>query len=318
MSQYFDVFNGDADGIIALHQLRLAEERDAELITGTKRDIKLLQNIDQKQQSDITVLDISMESNADAMQHLLQNGHRLLWFDHHRSGDIPDHDNLNAHINLSPDICTSLLVDTYLSGAYHNWAIAATFGDNLRHVALKMCKHLSPSELKTLEAIGTGVNYNAYGEKPEDLNVWPSDLYLDMHRYKCPFDYFKQSKVLAKVLKQKEMDEEEMKTSEVLYSSSAGKCILLPDTQASKRMSGIYSNDLVYDEPDLAHAIFTRLHQQAAYRISIRAPLKNACGADELATLFPGGGGRPKAAGINELPEQELENFFHAFDQTYS
>jgi len=34
---YYDVFNGDADGICALHQLRLAEPREATLVTGVKR-----------------------------------------------------------------------------------------------------------------------------------------------------------------------------------------------------------------------------------------------------------------------------------------
>ena len=37
----YDVFNGDADGIISLVQLRLSDPRDAELVTGRKRDIKL-------------------------------------------------------------------------------------------------------------------------------------------------------------------------------------------------------------------------------------------------------------------------------------
>ena len=37
-----DVFNGDADGICALTQLRNAEPRNATLVTGVKRDIALL------------------------------------------------------------------------------------------------------------------------------------------------------------------------------------------------------------------------------------------------------------------------------------
>ena len=43
---HFDVFNGDADGIIALTQLRLAEPKDSQLITGIKRDIALLSQVD--------------------------------------------------------------------------------------------------------------------------------------------------------------------------------------------------------------------------------------------------------------------------------
>ena len=42
---HYDVFNGDADGICALQQLRLAEPRDAVLVTGVKRDIALLDRV---------------------------------------------------------------------------------------------------------------------------------------------------------------------------------------------------------------------------------------------------------------------------------
>ena len=40
---HFDVFNGDADGICALVQLRLATPIESVLITGAKREIALLQ-----------------------------------------------------------------------------------------------------------------------------------------------------------------------------------------------------------------------------------------------------------------------------------
>jgi hypothetical protein len=42
----YDAFNGDADGICALHQLRLADPQEAILVTGVKRDIALLKKID--------------------------------------------------------------------------------------------------------------------------------------------------------------------------------------------------------------------------------------------------------------------------------
>ena len=67
----YDVFNGDADGIISLVQLRLAEPREAELVTGRKRDIKLLSRLDVKQGDQVTVLDISMRSNMDDLNRIL-------------------------------------------------------------------------------------------------------------------------------------------------------------------------------------------------------------------------------------------------------
>ena len=39
---HFDVFNGDADGLCALHQLRLAAPLESDLVSGPKRDIGLL------------------------------------------------------------------------------------------------------------------------------------------------------------------------------------------------------------------------------------------------------------------------------------
>ena len=59
----FDVFNGDADGIISLVQLRLASPLHSTLITGYKRDINLLSRVDSGINDNVVVLDISMRSN---------------------------------------------------------------------------------------------------------------------------------------------------------------------------------------------------------------------------------------------------------------
>ena len=84
----YDIFNGDADGIIALLQLRLAEPKNSQLITGVKRDISLLKNITTKSGDSVTALDISMEKNIDALNNHLEVGAKVLYVDHHRSGDI--------------------------------------------------------------------------------------------------------------------------------------------------------------------------------------------------------------------------------------
>ena len=75
--RYVDVFNGDADGICALLQLQLqlGSPRDSELVTGVKRDIDLLRQVQAGAGDRITVLDVAMEKNrADLDRHLL--GHR--------------------------------------------------------------------------------------------------------------------------------------------------------------------------------------------------------------------------------------------------
>ena len=61
----YDVFNGDADGICALAQLRLAEPKESVLISGIKRDIELLEQVPLGQAATITALDISFDKNRD-------------------------------------------------------------------------------------------------------------------------------------------------------------------------------------------------------------------------------------------------------------
>ncbi len=59
----YDVFNGDADGICALIQLRMVEPRDSYLITSVKRNIELLKNVQAGVGDRVTVLDVSMDKN---------------------------------------------------------------------------------------------------------------------------------------------------------------------------------------------------------------------------------------------------------------
>jgi len=60
---HFDVFNGDADGICALHQLRLRHPVDAQLVTGVKRDVRLLRRVKAQSGDSVTVLDASLDAN---------------------------------------------------------------------------------------------------------------------------------------------------------------------------------------------------------------------------------------------------------------
>jgi oligoribonuclease NrnB/cAMP/cGMP phosphodiesterase (DHH superfamily) len=123
--KFYDVFNGDADGLCALHQLRLAEPRDAVLVTGTKRDIELLARVDAGRGDEITVFDISLEVNRESLMQVLDTGARVRWFDHHFAGTIPQRPGFRAHIDGSADTCTSLIVDRFLNGKYRAWAVVA-------------------------------------------------------------------------------------------------------------------------------------------------------------------------------------------------
>ena len=161
---HYDVFNGDADGICALLQLRLEQPLGSTRITGTKRDIGLLERVHAEPGDTVTVLDISMIKNSDALRQLLDKGVAVDYIDHHAAGEIPDHANLTATISEAPAVCTALLVNGRLRGARVEWAITGAFGDNLDEPAQRLAEKsgLRASDVAALRELGICINYNGY------------------------------------------------------------------------------------------------------------------------------------------------------------
>ena len=188
---HHDFFNGDADGICSLHQLRLSNPIESTLVTGVKRDIALVKKVAVSDVSSATVLDISFDKNRDAVNALLNANIAVDYFDHHFAGDIPVNDYLNATINTHAEICTGLLVNTHLNSAHLPWAVVAAFGDNLHASAHNAARslNLDKQQLTDLEELGTLLNYNGYGSTLEDLFFYPQDLYQKIKPYTDPFDF---------------------------------------------------------------------------------------------------------------------------------
>ncbi len=315
---YFDVFNGDADGICALHQLRLAKPRDAELVTGVKRDIALLKRVNAKAGDQVTVLDISLDTNRDDVCRLLKHGARIQYFDHHFAGEIPASEQLDAHINTSADVCTSLLVNDYLGGTYLAWAVTAAFGDNLFDAARRAAVplNLSAAQMQQLEQLGTLINYNGYGVTLDDLYFAPDALYREISGYEDPFEFIAASAAFKTLAEGYAVDMAQARQLDAEIEEDAIKVLLLPDAAWTRRVSGVFGNELARGRPDRAHALMTTL-PNGNYRISVRAPLNRKTGADTLCMQFPGGGGRKAAAGINDLPVDMFDAFVNAFRSQY-
>ena len=313
----YDVFNGDADGIISLVQLRRADPRpEARLNTGRKRDIALLDRVDAKAGDHVTVLDISMRTNGDALRKILSRGASVFYADHHNPGDIPHHENLHAIIDTSPETCTAVLIDHCLKGAYRAWAVTAAFGDNFPKMARKLADG-NNLPLDTLERLGILVNYNGYGASVDDLHFHPADLYGYLSAYDTPMDFLEdQADIYRKLDDGYNSDMAAAQSATILEETDRGLIIELPDAAASRRVSGVYGNHLAQQTPDRAHAILTR--NQGSYVVSVRAPLANRTGADQLCLKFETGGGRAAAAGINALPFDQVENFVDAFNAQFA
>jgi hypothetical protein len=318
--KYIDVFNGDADGICALIQLRLAEPRQAELVTGIKRDIQLLSQVQDGADSNITVLDISFEKNAKEAERLLTQGAHINYIDHHQTGDINQHPNLTTHIDLDANVCSSLIVDKLLNGQYRAWAITGAFGDNLLATATALAQQSGFTEQETasMKQLGTLLNFNGYSANIEDLFFHPAKLFEKLRDFETPFEFLVHDQTTFQTLADGyQQDMALAQKSPVLHETKNTAMIQLPDEAWANRVSGVFSNDLVYKYPDRAHAILTKKHD-GSFLVSIRAPRNSNFGADELASRFSTGGGRKTAAGINDLPADMLDIFMTAFERQFS
>jgi len=314
-----DVFNGDADGICSLQQLRLFRPVSSTLVTGVKREISLLRRVEAGVGDTVTVLDISLDKNREPLNRLLEQGARVSYYDHHYAGEIPVHKALDACIDPTPDRGTSFLVDKALSGRYRGWAVVGTFGDNFDVTAAEMAKPmgLSQDQLSQLQELGILINYNGYGAAVEDLHIPPADLFERIHPYADPLAFAAEDAAME-VLRQGYASDMEaaLKLKPELATDSLA-IYILPDQAWSRRVSGVFANQLAQGASTRAHAILTRL-SQGGYLVSVRAPLAQPTGADALCRRFSTGGGREAAAGINHLAEDEFDRFRNEFEAAFT
>lgn len=315
----FDVFNGDADGICALAQLRNAEPLESTLITGVKRDIELVAKVGVSEGDRMTVLDISFDKNREGVSKALDAGAEIFYVDHHFAGTVPEHEKLHTIIDTDPNVCTSLLVNGYLKGRFVEWAVTGAFGDNLKASALRIAAPLGLTEqqLRLLENLGVFMNYNGYGASLEDLNVAPAELFELVRPHPTPFAFVAEARDSFESLKSGYHQDMSMAASIKPVRESKGAAVyVFPDEPWARRVSGVYSNDLANEFPSRAHAVLTE-RPDGTYLVSVRAPLENKKGADELCRQFPTGGGRGAAAGINALPRDRLDAFVDALARAY-
>ncbi|MFQ3191181.1 MAG: single-stranded DNA-specific DHH superfamily exonuclease [Paraglaciecola sp.] len=328
----YDLFNGDADGICALIQLRLAHPKESTLITGIKRDIKLLKNLTEQvelQQGDeVVVLDVSMAKNTEYLNKALNAGANVFYADHHQMGDKPEHENLDAHINTASNTCTALIVNAYLKAQLkkesHAWAIVAAFGDNITIVAEALCDKAgyNDEQINQLRTLGVCMNYNGYGADLDDLFYHPAKLYKIAVKYDSPFEFIEnETEVFNTLFNGYGDDMARALQIEPDHESETAAMFILPNEKWARRVSGVVGNELANQFPDRAHAILTereeKIDNEITYQVSIRAPKNNPVGADVIANKFCGGG-RKAAAGINLLINAELHLLSDKLESEYT
>jgi len=312
---HVDVFNGDADGICALAQVRNADPRPSRLVTGVKRDIALVAKAGLTAGDQATVLDVSFDKNRDAVVAALDVGASIFYCDHHFAGEIPTHANLTTHIDTAAETCTSLLIDQHLGGKFSAWAVTGAYGDNLDASAERLADRigLEAADRATLRQLGVCINYNGYGASLEDLLFAPADLFERVRGFADPREFVREdSDTHARLTEGYAEDMSKAQATAPLRESDSGAVFALPDESWARRVSGVWSNDLANGSPDRAHAVLTA-RPDGTWLVSVRAPLTRRSGADDLCRRYPTGGGRAAAAGINALPADQLDAFLEDF-----
>jgi hypothetical protein len=319
----FDLFNGDADGIFSLLQLRQVDPRpNAERITGVKRDIKLFPRIVGRARTGdrVTALDISMAKNTPGLTQVLNDGGDVFYVDHHQTGTIPQSERLTVITDDAKETCTAYLVDQHLKGAKAAWAVCGAYGDNFQDLAERIAmSHGLDLPMGRLRELGELVNYNAYGMSIEDLHIHPSNLFAIFMQYSGPVEFLESTNTIFEILQSgHRADWDIAQSAREIDNSDAGQILSLPSGAASNRIGGLFGNALVDEEPEKAFAVLTELEDGSTYRVSIRAPRSRVSGsAADIANQF-GGGGRSAAAGIDALSEDDLPRFIMAFQTAFS
>jgi hypothetical protein len=280
--KFYDVYNGDADGLCALLQLRLATPREA------------------------------------ALDRALQKGAHVTWFDHHYPGTIPNHPAFEPHIDTDPGVCSSLIMNRHLDGRFPEWAIVAAFGDNLEQPARQLAGDvgLRNAEIDLLRELGVCLNYNAYGETIDDLLYSPVDLFRQMQPFADPREFIRASNVFGSLKQHMYEDLEHARSLQVQTVAPGSAFVVLPETSWSRRVVGVYANSLAQANPDTAHAIL--VSKANGYLVSIRAPVASPKGASQVARQFDSGGGREGAAGIDFLPTSELDRLLDTMRSVFN
>lgn len=315
----YDVFNGDADGICALHQLRLHTPAQAKLVTGVKRDIELLRRVPCGAGTYITVLDVSLDSNAEELLRLLDDRARVTYFDHHSADRAFAHPGLSLHCDTAVDVCTSILVDRHLGGLHRPWAVAAAFGDNLAEPASRLAQGLGlhHEAVAALAQLGQVFNYNAYGESVEDLHMDPVELYLGLAGYADPFDFIADSAHYRHLSAAYRDDCAQMHMLLPYWERCGTAIYLLPPTRWARRISGVLANQIAAKRYGGSFAVLNE-RSDGDYLVSIRSGAPSALSACGFCKLFDTGGGRKAAAGINRLPARELDRFIACFQDYFT
>ena len=159
--------------------------------------------------------------------------------------------------------------------------MGGAFGDNLDESARRLAAQigLDGEALAAAENLGNYINYNGYGPSIEDLHFAPADLFRRLRPYADPLAFIAGDRETFGRLEEGFHGDMGMAAAlKPMHESASAAVFLLPDEPWARRVSGVYSNDLVNLHPARAHAVLTELGG-GDLLVRVRAGRRGAAGS---------------------------------------
>ena len=132
------------------------------------------------------------------------------------------------------------------------------------------------------------LNYNAYGETIDDLHFSPEILFKALQPFSDPFEFYHASGELNKLREGFRNDMRKAESELPVRQTSAGRIYQFQNQAWCRRISGVYSNQVAREAPDLAHTLLVE-RKDGTFLVGVRAPISKPQGAKNYALNFPEG-----------------------------
>ena len=175
---------------------------------------------------------------------------------------------------------------------------------------------LGRAEVEALRELGTDLNYGSFGETEADVLMPAIETYRLVSRYRDPLQLGGEPFV-AQLARERRADLQRLEGMAPRLSGPFADAYVLPDAPWSRRVMGTFANDLANAIPGRAHAVLVP-NSRGGYAASVRSPGGAGPSAAQFCHLYPGGGGRARAAGLDHLAPEQLEQFLSAFADAWS
>ncbi|WP_230947617.1 hypothetical protein [Burkholderia territorii] len=140
---------------------------------------------------------------------------------------------------------------------------------------------MTDADAYRLQVLGEAVNYNGYGDGPDDLFMAPLALYRAVRQYADPLAFAK-SPVARRLDANRRRDIARAERQRANIALPGADVYILPDTRWARRVRGAFANRLARGDATRAHAVLT-WSASGGYTVSVRAPLA------ALANAYPSG-----------------------------